>query len=86
MDSESVVDPAMQPQHEQGRDLSPLVIGTLTLSLMLIYFWMSDALFPDDTTGYRMSSVQITGMALTYSTSPAFMLAIDTDPVLARKL
>ncbi len=52
----------MQPKREEASDLSPLAIGTLTLLVMLVYFWLSDALFPDDTTGLGWSSAQITGM------------------------
>ena len=75
LDSETVVDPAAQTRREEARDLSPFAVSTLTLLVMLVYFWLSDALFPDDTTDFGMSSAQITGMALTYSTSPAFLLA-----------
>jgi hypothetical protein len=55
--------------------ISPVAAGILTLALMLVYFWLSGTLFPDDTTGYHMSSAQITGMSLTYSTTPAFLVA-----------
>jgi hypothetical protein len=42
---------------------------------MLLFFWLSNALFPEHTTGLGWSPAQITGMALTYSTTPAFLLA-----------
>jgi hypothetical protein len=55
---------------------SPVTVGMLTLAGLLAYFWLSGALFSKDMTGFWMSSAQTTGMALTYSTSPAFMIAI----------
>ncbi len=54
---------------------STAVIGGLTLIAMLLFFWISGALFPSDTVGTGMSSAQITGMALTYSTTSALLLA-----------
>ncbi len=41
---------------------------------MLLYLWVSGALFPDDAGG-RLSPARIAGMALTYSTTPASLLA-----------
>ncbi len=55
--------------------LSPLALGTLTLSAMLVYFWLSGTLSAGDETGFWMPSAQATGAALTYSTIPAFLLA-----------
>jgi hypothetical protein len=75
MDAEPVVDPAARSQRHEGSGFSPLAVGLLTLSVMLLYFWLSGALFPKDTTGFAMSPAQITGMALTYSTTPAFTIA-----------
>ena len=75
MDAEPVVDPAVRSQRHEGSGFSPLAVGLLTLSVMLLYFWLSGALFPENTTGFAMSPTQTTGMALTYSTTPAFMLA-----------
>ena len=54
---------------------SPLVVGVASLTTMLLFFWLSNVLFPETTTGLRMSPAQITGMALTYSTTPSFLLA-----------
>ena len=53
----------------------PASVGGLTLISMLVYFWLSGALFPADTAGTGMSSAQVTGMSLTYATTTAFMLA-----------
>jgi len=62
------------PSEWGGRSL-PLVVGGLVLSLMLVFFWLTGALFPADSNGLDMSPAQITGMALTYSVTPAFLLA-----------
>jgi hypothetical protein len=75
MDAEPVVAPAARSQRHEGSGFSPLAVGLLTLSVMLLYFWLSGALFPKDTTGYGKSPAQATGMALTYSATPAFMIA-----------
>jgi hypothetical protein len=75
MDAEPVVDPAAQSRRHEVREFSPLAVGILTLSVMLLYFWLSGALFPENTTGYAMSAARATGMALTYATTPAFILA-----------
>lgn len=75
MDSESVGDPGEKTERTGVGDLSPLAVGFVTLVALLFYFWISDALFPADTGRYRMSSAQVTGMALTYSATPAFLLA-----------
>ena len=56
--------------------LSPLAVGAATLVAMLLYFWLSGAMFPADTRELWMTPAQLTGMALTYSTTPAFLRSI----------
>lgn len=55
---------------------SALVVGGLTLVALLGFFWLTGTLFPEDMNGLMMTPAQITGMALTYATTPAFLLAI----------
>jgi hypothetical protein len=72
---QSVAEPAAQTREEEGRGASPFAVGVLTLSVLLLYFWLSGSLFAGEMPDFWMSSAQTTGMVLTYATSPAFLLA-----------
>jgi hypothetical protein len=54
----------------------PILVGCFVLLALLLFFWLSNALFPEHATGLvGWSPLYITGMALTHSTIPAFLLA-----------
>ena len=55
--------------------LFSFAFGGLTLAVMLGFFWLTGTFFPENMNGLMMSPARITGMALTYSTTPAFLLA-----------
>ncbi len=55
--------------------LSPIALGTLMLSAMLLYFWLSGTLFASTDPAPWLTSARATGAALTYSTIPAFLIA-----------
>lgn len=75
MKSELVVEAEASARAETARDPSPLAVGLVVLALLLLGFWLSGTLYPGDIEGYRISSTQVTGMALTYSATPAFLIA-----------
>ncbi len=52
-------------------------MGALVLAAMMFFFWVVGDLFPKETFGFWASPAQITGMALTYATSVAFLLASE---------
>ena len=54
--------------------MSPLASGALALSLMLVFFGLSGALFLDETTGFWMTPVQAAGSVLTISMATAFLI------------
>jgi len=68
-------EPRAETSNGASGEASPLVAGLVLLAVLLLYFWLSGALFSDDMSGFWMSSAQTSGMSLTYSTSPAFMVA-----------
>ncbi len=54
--------------------MSPLVLGTLVLSLMLVSLWLSGALFLDEAAGFWMTPIQATGEVLTVSMATSFLI------------
>jgi hypothetical protein len=54
--------------------MSPLASAALALSLMLVFFGLSGALFLDETTGFWMTPVQAAGSVLTISMATAFLI------------
>jgi hypothetical protein len=74
--TEPGVDPDVSSDTSALKSVSPLLVFIVMLVVLLGFFWISGTLFPESTTGYLLSPAQVTGMALTYSTTPAFLVAI----------
>lgn len=56
------------------RAASPFAVGLALLGVLLLFFWLIGALSPEALPGFPMSPARTTGMALTYATTPAFLI------------
>ena len=66
---------AAQSVKRKADSLSPLALGMLSLSLMLIYFWLSGTLSLEESAGFWMEPIRAIGIALALSTTIAFLFA-----------
>lgn len=55
--------------------LSPLALGMLTLSLLLVFFWLSGTLTLEESAGFWMEPIRAIGTVLSLSTTIAFLFA-----------
>lgn len=57
------------------KGMSPAVLGAITFGVLLLYYWLSGLFLPEEGTGFWLTPAKATGSALTYATTPAFLLA-----------